>query len=547
MAPAIPLVISQSERVFPESRAYGERVVALSLLDATTADFALTNALWLFEFEHPTTAPEGFNLTRHLQQSFSTVLSAYPQWCGQCKSVTSLDGSTGEEAKGLPPHARRFGRVYAHYDCEDDPGVELITASSPATLETIYPVSRTETLPLWNCQDAGLNVFIPATAIASAMPFQPNDPDGNGLRKPLLAIQITELACSGFVLAAKAAHPMADTTGLVHLLKDWARVSRSMLLHEPATFQSASVFDPDRVDKMAAGDINAEKPDESILSRARSLPMHHFDWWAPADGRPWPSNVPAIFEGQELTPAGLRLPWADWDVAASVLTYIIHLNRQQVDFLWKAATRDQPADVRISKHDAVLAHIWSCVMRARGLGNDTNPVHCDLTLGLRPVLQLGNSFMGSPIILMNAEMTGAEVAREGGISLVARCLRETIIKMSDKAGLAAHLHSVAFEKSPQRIWNAFLGRRHILVTTWARSGIYELDFGFGSVIRYADGIVPNMDGCILIKEAPPSCQKEATSSGGKPAWTDNGVDITVPLRAEDMERLLQDPLLLPKW
>jgi hypothetical protein len=83
------------------------------------------------------------------------------------------------------------------------------------------------------------------------------------------------------------------------------------------------------------------------------------------------------------------------------------------------------------------------------------------------------------------------------------------------------------------------------VTTWARAGIYDVDFGLGSRVRYADGVVPCLDGCILIIDGPPTrhaSQSKTTARG----WTDNGVDITFPLRCEDMQRLLRDPLLLPQ-
>lgn len=85
-----------------------------------------------------------------------------------------------------------------------------------------------------------------------------------------------------------------------------------------------------------------------------------------------------------------------------------------------------------------------------------------------------------------------------------------------------------------------MGRRHILVTTWARAGIYDVDFGLGSSIRYVDGVVSDMDGTIVIKEAPP---KAAVASS---SWTENGVDVSTRLRTEDMQLLLADPLLILK-
>jgi hypothetical protein len=252
-----------------------------------------------------------------------------------------------------------------------------------------------------------------------------------------------------------------------------------------------------------------------------------------------------------VSPTGKPMPWAEWDSNAPVSDYTIHLNTMQVDFLFSEATKGTDGNgPRISRHDAVLAHIWSCIVRARQLGKDDGPVHCDLVLGLRSAFDLGEDFLGSPIIMMNIELPGSEVGCEqtsnatSAMVAITRKIRHTISTVSDPANLADHLHSVAYEKSPQRIWQAILGRRHILVTTWARAGIYDVDFGLGSRIRYADGIVPNLDGCVLIKEAPPPSGQFL--SGSRLSWTGSGVDISVHICTEDMERLLKDPLLLPR-
>lgn len=203
---------------------------------------------------------------------------------------------------------------------------------------------------------------------------------------------------------------------------------------------------------------------------------------------------------------------------------------------------------RISRHDAVLAHIWSCINRARGLDRDSGLVHCNLSCGLRPIFQLGDAFMGSPIVILNIEMAGSDLSAVSSsgttnkLRPIAQRIRETINKANDPEPLAAHLHSVAFEKSPQRIWEAFMGSRDLIVTTWARAGLYDADFGIGeSPIRYAEGVIPDMDGDVLIKEAPGTSR----SGSGSKEWTENGVDICIHIRDEDMDRLTRDPLLLP--
>ena len=105
---------------------------------------------------------------------------------------------------------------------------------------------------------------------------------------------------------------------------------------------------------------------------------------------------------------------------------------------------------------------------------------------------------------------------------------------------------MAYEKSPRRIWQTFLGRRHILVTTWARAGVYGIGFGLGESIRYIDEVVPNMDGVIVIKAPPKKAQSDVSSGDGPMrSWTDHGVDTSVHIRDQDMERLLKDPYLSP--
>ncbi|CAN9198940.1 unnamed protein product [Alternaria alternata] len=543
MPPEVDIKVTTTERVFPRKSTQHEHVVPLSLLDATTANFALTNAIWLFE---PLDERNVANVAVHLRQTLSTALSSYPQLAGQLKSIAVVDdASIPAEVKEFPAHARRFGRVYAHFGTSADVGVVFISATSSATTDSLYQTERVKTQPLWNRKDDNLGRFVPADDIVHAL--QPNEPDAaTGLRKLIMAIQCTTLSDGGFVLAAKTAHPFADITGLIRFVKDWARVSNAVIEGLTSAPVLTPVFEPARLDNLAGGNINAEESDPAIISRTGRLPLHRYDWWAPP-GKP---PTPFLDAANLVSLAGKPMPWAEWDSNAPVSDYTIHLNTKQVDFLFNEATKGTDGDgPRISRHDAVLAHIWSCIVRARQLGKDDGPVHCDLVLGLRSAFNLGEDFLGSPIIMMNIELPGSEVGREqtsnatSAMVAITRKIRHTISTINDPANLADHLHSAAYEKSPQRIWQAFLGRRHILVTTWARAGIYDVDFGLASRIRYADGIVPNLDGCVLIKEAPPPSGQFL--SGSRLSWTGSGVDISVHIRTQDMERLLKDPLLLP--
>jgi hypothetical protein len=533
-----PQVVRVS-RASPQQVGHRQRAVPLSLLDATTAKFGLTSAIWLLE--RPTVPLTSADLVNNLRTALSTTLNYYPQWCGHLKAVLSIeDDCLPPEIATFPAHAKRYGRVYVHYGTGRYPGVEFIEARSSATVDDLYVANSAETRPIWNRKkgNSTLAQFVPSTDIALAL--EPNEKDSTGLYKAAMAIQVTGLACGGLVLAAKIAHPLADIVALTRFVRDWASVSRAMINKAPLP-ELSPIFEPSRLDKCASGDINADDADAAIMKDALDLPLHRYDWWAP------PAEPPAPFSS-DLPLAGKSLPWAEWDTKAPVDQYTVHFSRKQIDHLWLLATKEDslaPSSLKISKHDALLAHVWSCVVRARGLQNDNGPVHCDLVLGTRPAFQLDDSFIGSPTMMLNIEISASNVASGKSLGSIARRIRETVSTVNNPQRLAAHLHSIAYEKSPQRIWQGFLGQRHIMVTTWARAGIYDVDFGLGSRIRYADGVVPCVDGCILIADGPPT-DAPSPSERVKRGWTDNGVDITLPLRCEDMERLLRDPLLLPQ-
>lgn len=97
--------------------------------------------------------------------------------------------------------------------------------------------------------------------------------------------------------------------------------------------------------------------------------------------------------------------------------------------------------------------------------------------------------------------------------------------------VGAVLHRVVHEVAPQRFWQAFLGRRHILMTAWLRLKENEIDFfGRGDCPRYVHPIMPLVDGCLLLGDA---------------ASKEGGMELSLYLDSEAMEKLLEDPLLFP--
>ena len=90
----------------------------------------------------------------------------------------------------------------------------------------------------------------------------------------------------------------------------------------------------------------------------------------------------------------------------------------------------------------------------------------------------------------------------------------------------ALLHDAAYEVSPQRLWQAFLGNQHTLVTSWLRLRVYDVDFiGGGKAPRYVQAVLPKMDGCVQVME---SCGEVG------------GVDVSLYLESEAMGKLVKE-------
>ncbi|KAH9926114.1 transferase family-domain-containing protein [Fomitopsis serialis] len=312
---------------------------------------------------------------------------------------------------------------------------------------------------------------------------------------PGLMIQITTFACG------------ADAQTVARFSHDWAATNRAMVL-------------------------GLALPE--LLKKSRALPMHRYDWWATTDDST--PSVPAPLKAAAEVPAAAPIPWSEWNVQAPVSHYIIHFTPGEMQRMWKAA---QPAASTqghtVSRHDALLAHVWALANRARGLAEDDQPVHMNVTLGLRdrvsPVLP--DSFLGSPIILGRLEVAA-------GI--------RSVVNLFDTETVAALLHDMAHDLALARIWHAFLGRRNFIVTSWVRLGLYDADFGTGTRARYVEAVMPSCDGCLQVMEAVPVDHEYAGAGddeegGRRKRWYDDGVDVSLHLAADAMEKLMKDPLL----
>ncbi|KAH0344530.1 hypothetical protein KCU83_g8221, partial [Aureobasidium melanogenum] len=478
------------------------------------------STIWFFDAEPFVDARESA-LFRNLELSFRETLSRWPHWAGQLRWAVDTDGLS-------TPY---LGRPVITYGGCNDVGVDWTTVTCNTELDSMIPSreARSTTDKVWVATNLPREL-----QAASKLAFS-NLADFEGL--PGVAVQLTAFKCGGWSVHIKLAHCLSDAQSLLSFMDAWAAQSRKSesILPQP-------VFDPEMLDRHA-GTVDLKQPDPELIAKARGLPMHRFDWWATdAPGYPdWAlassaATMPAsdVLQTQQLSPSTFP-PWPTWDTALPVEHVQITFSAAEVGRMKDAARVTLPPQLsgqRISRLDSLLSHIWMLINRARGhLSRDDN-VYLDITLGLRSRLSppLASGFVGSPLLLAHVARSGVE-ASTGPIGQIAGEIRSTITRFTPEA-VSAYIHDAAYEVSPQRLWQAFLGSQHTLVTSWTQMKAYEVHFGSGTdatpqLARYVQGVMPRMDGLVQVMDL---------GDGGD-------FDISLSLEQNAMFRLLKDPLL----
>lgn len=525
-------------RLFPPSRSRPSQTVStpLSILDATCARFSDTGAVWLFDAPPPSAdqdldGPDGRNaaLVARLRSSFVTTLDRFPQWAGQLAWALPRDGARR--------HTQRWGRCMLTYGGADDPGVEWRLVTHDGPLSAVLPPPA-DLAP--NVREIGS--FPQADLTSPSQLALYNLKDFEGL--PCMAVQVNLFACGGYGVGVRLAHCVADAQSLMVFMHAWAATARSQ---STAGAPSVSlfddpVFDPQQLDERAAGNIDGAAPDPGLVEKARALPLHRFSWWdvdAPGYsplflGRTKNSMAPpAILAVTQPSPSTVA-PWDTWDLTRPTSAALLHFSGDELARLRDRARHDVPdvaavAATDLSRSDALLAHVFRLVTRARA--PDVAPadrVFLNVTLDARRRVAppLPATALGSPLFLAHV---GAEAGavRDGemGLGALAAELRSTLCRFTPEA-VAGLLHDAAYEVASQRLWLGFLGSRHLIVTSWQRLRLYDVDFlGGGVRPRYVHPIMSLADGIVIVLDA------EAP---------DGGVDVALYLESDALSRLLQE-------
>ncbi|XP_020114477.1 benzyl alcohol O-benzoyltransferase-like [Ananas comosus] len=266
---------------------------------------------------------------------------------------------------------------------------------------------------------------------------EPESTSSDVIGRPLVYIQVTRLACGGFVFCIQICHCMADAAGLVQFM---------MAMGELAQGTTAPAVPP----VWAREILNARSPPRVTHPHPEyeQVPDPTKDRISPADvlaQRPFFFGEKEILALRCQAPAHLRATCSRFDMIAA--------------YVWRCRTialgYDSEDEVRIQ-----------FVVNARGKRNNA--------LGRAPMLPLG--FYGNAFAFTVASSTAGELCRKPFSYAL-----ELVAAAKARSAAVDHLQSVAdlmvLKGRPR-----FATARTYLVSDLTKSGLEELDFGWGKGI-----------------------------------------------------------------
>ncbi|OEL38116.1 BAHD acyltransferase DCR [Dichanthelium oligosanthes] len=298
-----------------------------------------------------------------------------------------------------------------------------------------------------------------------------------GLRRPLLAVQLTKLK-DGLAVGCAFNHAVLDGSSTWHFMSYWAELSR--------TKEGALLLQ--------------QKPihDRSL---ARSVRVR--------------LDLPESAEAHEKTdPNGPK---------KALVARVFSFPEATVGRIKAAANAALPPGAKpFSTFQSLGAHIWRAVSRARGLGPadiTAFAVFADCRARLDPPLP--PAYFGN---LIQAVFTGVPAGMLlGGPPELAAGLLQKAIDDHDAAAVVRRLEE--YEAAPKLFHYSDAGPNCVAVGSSPRFKVYDVDFGFGRPERVRSGGNNKFDGMVYLYPG---------RSG------DGGIDVELALQPEPMQRLEKD-------
>ncbi|GJM87111.1 hypothetical protein PR202_ga03035 [Eleusine coracana subsp. coracana] len=306
--------------------------------------------------------------------------------------------------------------------------------------------------------------------------------DGDDLAGILAMFQVTFFKCGGVSLGVAIHHTAADGLAALDFVNTWAAIARG-----------------------AYDDTAALPPwlDRTLL-RARSPPAVRFDH-AEYSRRGGASN-------KKVNP---------FDTA------ILPLSKAQVDSL-----KDEGNSMKkkLSTFQAVVAHVWRCACKARGLaGTEEEDTRLYMTADARSRLTsppLPRGYFGNAIFRASAVAKAAAVVAEPLAAAAAERVSGATRGLDDERvrSLVDYLEEVVSDAAGLRKGEWVMPETDLWVISWQGLPIYDADFGWGPPVFMGRACL-QFSGLVYLVPGPPD--------------GDGRLDVCVAMEPESMATFKQ--------
>ncbi|MED6133300.1 hypothetical protein PIB30_027189 [Stylosanthes scabra] len=396
---------------------------------------------------NPITTPPPPIIIQHLKHSLSSALSFFPPLAGRLSVKEHRDNTSS-----VSVICNNFGAHFVHA-VADNYSVNDIVSSiyTPRFVHSLFPLNRIRNY--------------------------------EGITKPLLAVQVTELN-DGYFIGCTMNHVVGDGTSFWHFMNSWAEISR--------------------------GSEELSKP--PVLDRWFCLDGVH-------GGSAAAIHVP-------LTKEKMKQRGYDGFVSELQRERVFHFTKDKIAELKAKANaeiHESEGKNKVSSLQAVLTHLWRSVVRNKGLDPEEE-VNYKLLIGARGRMKnppLAENYFGNALQDGTVTMKVRELLEEGGLGKGALEMNK-MVGLHTEEKMKSYYRS--WVKNPRLLTEGGVAGNALVTSSSPRFDVYGNDFGWGKPVAARSGAGNKSHGKITVF-----------------AGAEGGVDIEVCLSYEILEAMGNDP------
>ncbi|XP_057805241.1 agmatine coumaroyltransferase-2-like [Salvia miltiorrhiza] len=304
--------------------------------------------------------------------------------------------------------------------------------------------------------EASVDYALDRTMLLKPSPFLLSlHPDLKGVAE-LVQVQLTRFSCGSMVVGFTAHHHVADGHSSSNFLVAWGQATRGLRI-SPLPFYDRMIFPPRNPPKIEFQHCGAE-------------------------------YIPRNFKK--------TYPMIDYNID-DVVIHKVHYN---AEFISKLKAKASTNTKRFTTIEALLAHLWRAITRARALNqSDTTRLRISVDGRSRLNPKVPNEYFGNLVLWAFATTKVKDLLHEP-LSYAAKLLHEAIIKVNDdyfKSFIDYANHEVKDEvPNTESSFDPILWP-NLEVDSWLRFPFYDLDFGCGGPYIFMPSFSP-VEGMVFL-------------------------------------------------